>query len=414
MDLFFVVSFLNMEQKKTVVDIINEKLLISNEESDEDKMTEKDELEEETPIMNEELTSETICEKTVQNESESSSHEGSKSNTSSYLQIIQKFYENSKMTKGQSAQDSPCAEDNSKHADTVDETEKDNVNQATKTNPNDVYSPSKKKEKCSVCDILVSRKNMRIHMRIRHKAASSTDNNAGQIVDCSFCSKKLRKDSLRRHMKMVHKLNKEDQEKVIYDEVTDTVDEIQNSNNEKQTEQNLQSIKREKVESQEQVRVMKKSKGSGKSKISKNNSKENPKETESGYRKCKLCFKNLKNNYYRRHLKEAHSGKQNKCELCYAVFTRKETIKDHIDRVHKLEVELLDEDLNPKFTKEDCTFQCRACSKKFISEAVMKYHDTRKHGSGNIECETCHKRFKDKTAINKHKSVCIVIDTLMP
>ena len=113
-------------------------------------------------------------------------------------------------------------------------------------------------------------------------------------------------------------------------------------------------------------------------------------------------------------MKEAHSGKLNKCELCYAVFTRKETIKDHIDRVHKLEVELLDEDLNPKFTKEDCIFECRACSKKFISEAVMKYHETRKHGSGNIECETCHKRFKDKTAINKHKSVCIVIDTLMP
>ena len=100
MDLFFVVSFLNMEQKKTVVDIINEKLLISNEGIDEDKMTKNDELEEETPIMNEELTSETVCEP-LQNESESSSLEGSKSNTSSYLQIIQKFYENSKMTKEQ-------------------------------------------------------------------------------------------------------------------------------------------------------------------------------------------------------------------------------------------------------------------------------------------------------------------------
>ena len=231
MDLFFVVSFLNMEQKKTVVDIINEKLLISNEGIDEDKMTKNDELEEETPIMNEELTTETVSEP-VQNESESSSLEGSKSNTSSYLQIIQKFYENSKMTKEQSPE---SENDNSKHADTVDEAEKDNVNaEAAKANPNDVYSPSKKKEKCSVCDILVSRKNMRIHMRIRHKAAPSTDNNAGQIVDCSFCSKKLRKDSLRRHMKMVHKLNKEDKEKVIHDKVNDMDNEIQNSNNEKQ------------------------------------------------------------------------------------------------------------------------------------------------------------------------------------
>ena len=232
-------------------------------------------------------------------------------------------------------------------------------------------------------------------MRIRHKAEPSNEIYKGQIVNCSFCSKKLRKDSLSRHMKIVHKQKKDDLKNVIHDGASDK------DNKEKQTTKDCINIKRENVECQEPKNI-------------KNNSKEKQKDTEAGYRKCKLCFKNLKSNYYRRHLKEAHSGIPNKCELCYAVFTRKDTIRLHIEKVHKQEAELIDEDLNPKFTKDDCTFQCRACNKKFISDAVMKYHETRKHGSGNIECETCHKRFKDKTAINKHKSTCLVIDTLMP
>ena len=405
MDLFYVVSFLNMDQKKTVVDIINEKLL-SNEEMVEDQSAGNTELEEESPIVENEVTTAlTICKNVLE-------EKDSESSTPSYLKIIQKFYENTKTTKeqgGQAERVDASEKDNGKYA--VNATLKEGV---TKANPNDTVSPSKRKEKCSVCDMMVSRKNMRIHMRIRHKAGPSKEINAGQIVDCSFCSKKLRKSSLSRHMRIVHKQKKDDLENVSHDGATENVSEMLKDNMEKQTAKDCINIKRENVECQKPNKETLKSKGAEKKKSIKNNPKDKQKETESGYRKCKLCFKNLKSNYYRRHLKEAHSGIQNKCELCYTVFSRKETVKDHIERVHKLEVELLDKDLNPKFTKDDCTFQCRSCNKKFISEAVMKYHDTRKHGSGNIECETCHKRFKDKTAINKHKTTCIVIDTLMP
>ena len=330
MELFYVLSFLNMEQKKTVIDIINEKLLSPVENINVDERIDITETEDENNGETSEVmaTDETLSE-AVQNGDDSSSLQAGDNKPSSYLQIIQKFYENSKKEKETDGN--------------VDDTNVDKSVEVTKSKPVEEMSPSKRKEKCTVCDIMVSRKNMRIHMRVRHKAESGSSADLGlsefgstgkmkkiegakkigtigkwntinkKIVVCSFCSKTLRKDSRRRHMRMVHKISKEDLERMNLEEPCET----KKSNTENDSDKDARNIKREKVESQEPSNTD----NISKKKKQKDYSKEGSE--EAGYRKCKLCFKRLKNSFYRRHLKDAHSGKQNKCEICYFVLQEK-------------------------------------------------------------------------------------------
>ena len=225
MELFYVLSFLNMEQKKTVIDIINEMLLspVENINVDERNITETED--ENNGETSEVMTTDETLSEAVQNGDDSSSLPTSDNKSSSYLQIIQKFYENSKKEKETDGN--------------VYDTNVDKSVEVNKSKPVEEMSPSKRKEKCTVCDIMVSRKNMRIHMRVRHKAESGSSADLGlsefgstgkmkkiegakKIVVCSFCSKTLRKDSRRRHMRMVHKISKEDLERMNLEEPCET------------------------------------------------------------------------------------------------------------------------------------------------------------------------------------------------
>ena len=52
----------------------------------------------------------------------------------------------------------------------------------------------------------------------------------------------------------------------------------------------------------------------------------------------------------------------------------------HLDRVHKDELQWIDENKKAKFTIDDCKISCQGCDKVFISEHSMKYHNVKNHG----------------------------------
>ena len=117
-------------------------------------------------------------------------------------------------------------------------------------------------------------------------------------------------------------------------------------------------------------------------------------------RKCKLCFKNISVKGFGQHLKRNHSGRTEKCKLCYFKFKRKDSLKHHIETVHKSEQHLLSSDIVPN----DCTHSCQLCSYKFISNVSLEFHIKQKHGRGNEKCENCQKRFPDSKRLTMHTS----------
>ena len=114
--------------------------------------------------------------------------------------------------------------------------------------------------------------------------------------------------------------------------------------------------------------------------------------------KCKLCSKNVWSDGYEVHLKRNHSGRINKCKLCYAKFKRKVHLKVHIEGCHRNEKYLLTSEIDPS----KCSFTCELCSLKFITNSVLDVHIKKKHGKGNEQCEYCQKRFKDSTNLKAH------------
>ena len=124
-------------------------------------------------------------------------------------------------------------------------------------------------------------------------------------------------------------------------------------------------------------------------------------------RKCKICSKMVKVKGYKAHITQQHSGKTFFCHLCHYISNRKVNFVAHI-AVHKKDMNWLDDDFQPKFSKEECKFKCKSCSKAFITKDCAQMHEKRKHGKGNFQCGKCERKFSDQNILKSHIKRCEV------
>ena len=367
MELFYVVSFLSQDQIETVIDIISDKVKGQTEDAQEDvTLEEACDLSEESEAehkLEENIKREKAFDNHVESTKESFNEEPS---SPSYLQIIQKHFENT----NNKANTSPDIRG--------DETASNSNEKAVKPNGADDLQSLPKKEEESLKAKEASKKKLKPQAN-RH-----------EVIPCSLCDKRLRRDNLKRHLNIVHKIGKAEQEKLNLDDIEGT----ETPNNLKDNAETQEPvIKKEKLDFASII-------------INKIKANESPKkQNTSSFKKCKLCSKMIKRSYYirhqRRHKKEQKKSKPDAyenganemkavtCELCCLSFSRRERLLVHLKNIHENEVNLLDKNLLPKFTKEECNFDCKECALKFISETSLSYHVKRKHGTGSFVCEYC-------------------------
>ena len=359
MDLFFVVSFLNSDQKNTVIDIINEKLVRNNEEGN---VVINNEDGQHNDPLDDDAKNEKILNK---NDHSVEQSEGSLVSVKEELQI-------------------------------------------RKENSDDPYEKVKCKDKD--CEMLVPKKAMNIHIKVKHinkeKKKVKSIKKKVKMVACNFCEKSMRRSSLPKHMRMTHKIGKEQQQKLRVNVNVLTMSNEENSQSDQSLIINTKNIKEEAFDSS----LTESGKNSNKTidEIQADKTKISEKNDETLFRKCKLCLKSLKKSNYTRHLRETHSGKPiRKCPLCSYGFSREAHFYLHLDNVHKdKDLHFLDDKKNPKFSYEDCKVQCRGCNEKFISEVSMMYHSIKIHGHGTHQCVKCKKRFPSKHNSEKHIRLC--------
>ena len=365
MDLFFVVSFLNSDQKNTVIDIINEKLVRNNEEGN--VVIDNEDGQHDNPLpLEDDVKKEKITNK---NDDSIVQSEGSLVPVEEELQMT--------------------------------------INDADDNN-DDPFEKVKCKDKD--CEMLVPKKAMNIHIRVKHinqeKKKVKTIKKNVKLVACNFCEKSMRRSSLPKHMRMTHKIGKEHQQKLGINVNVSTRSDEENRRSDQSLIIDTKNIKQEAFDSS----ITERGKNSNKTidEIQADKTSKTSKDDETLFRKCKLCFKNLKKSNYTRHLRETHSGKlTRKCPLCSYGFSREAHFYLHLDNVHKdKDLHFLDEKKNPKFSYEDCKVPCRGCNEKFISEVSMKYHSIKIHGHGTHQCGKCKKRFSSKHNSEKHIRLC--------
>ena len=116
------------------------------------------------------------------------------------------------------------------------------------------------------------------------------------------------------------------------------------------------------------------------------------------FQRCKLCFKSIKSSAFDLHLRRNHSGRSEKCKLCYLRFKRKDRLKKHLETIHVSEKHLLESEID----RTKCIFNCELCPLKFITNNVLSYHIERKHGRGNEQCLHCERRYPNSRKLKDH------------
>ena len=195
------------------------------------------------------------------------------------------------------------------------------------------------KEKCSECNMMLSKKAMTFHMK-EHKDMRSTSN-------CSICNKIIVRGGMRHHMRTAHVM------KDLENDVSSTF-------------------------------------------------------SDNLFLKCKHCLKLVRRTAYPKHLIEQHTSVRiSRCPLCYHDFSTKKNMFHHLEVIHKdKDLHYLDQDKQPKFSKEDCKVKCDDCEEKFITDVSLSFHITRNHGERNYECERCQRKLTSKHNLNRHLEHC--------
>ena len=75
------------------------------------------------------------------------------------------------------------------------------------------------------------------------------------------------------------------------------------------------------------------------------------------------------------------SSRSTVCKLCYLTFTTRRSLQHHLRKVHVNDADYFERDL----TDEDLKFKCQICSKKFVSQPLLKSHLGR-HKLEKYEC----------------------------
>ena len=107
-------------------------------------------------------------------------------------------------------------------------------------------------------------------------------------------------------------------------------------------------------------------------------------------------------------------GEQFKCDQCNKHFSRKETLKKHIQVQHEASIKLQCQICPQEFPNkallkshmqihEAKTIPCDKCSKMFVTVSRLKYHQKTVHGLTLFKCQQCNKRFKTVSYLNSHK-----------
>merc|ERR1719481_834028 len=203
-----------------------------------------------------------------------------------------------------------------------------------------------------------------IQADVLQRKPEPTPTSSGKVVKCGQCSKEMRKDSLSRHLRHVHKGSKDLQEPTN-----------------KETQKSVANVSSLVVKNTSKDTY-----------IAKSTSKETMK-------KCKICFTFVRARAFNMHLKKAHSGKTEKCKICYLKFKRKEHMKRHMKNIHATENHML---VNGELDKSLCTFKCSVCTLSFVSENVVKYHTKTKHGSGSEKCQDCDRFYPNTIKLKQH------------
>ena len=79
------------------------------------------------------------------------------------------------------------------------------------------------------------------------------------------------------------------------------------------------------------------------------------------------------------HMVTYHQGFDFKCGLCYQIFTSKDVLESHIKNIHKNEMDLLNNRLEPNFSLDECKVSCNVCDTKFMTAISCKYHKSQEH-----------------------------------
>ena len=121
--------------------------------------------------------------------------------------------------------------------------------------------------------------------------------------------------------------------------------------------------------------------------------------------KCSECdFSSSYQCHVDSHLESVHEGKKHLCPYCDAIYSRKNTLKDHIKSFHRSISQDLSNGVKNEIDNKICLtkpFQCLNCSESFVSKYDLNLHEG--FGSERIV----------PTKFESHRHACITIEYLI-
>ena len=384
MNLLFALSYLTEQEKMTVVNVISSKMDLDD-----------DVIENLTDMVNEneefvQKTQEQECSRRGQNDNFENELEGQENEVleeNTEVPLIVGSESLAEEPVDDTTQEATDDEDDHDMGDEWDQVKSIIRNETDTSAPNRNVEVKKEREECPKCLLMVPKHAIRIHMRLKHKLKNVLK------ASCQICGKRMFNSNLARHKRIAHVLTPEGPTESDFQsnprghikkifkglrlgldastscQICGKAISIKNIARHKRIAHGITSSRGPANENIERKAPAAQD--------------EKPNPVDPANKICNLCSKIFKNNKtYNRHVSEVHmqSGIRFTCDLCYHDFSRRKSLMGHLDRVHKDELQWIDENKKAKFTIDDCKISCQGCDKVFISEHSMKYHNVKNHG----------------------------------